>query len=191
MVLVDFEKDYYAILGLDNTATPEEIKKTYRLLAKQYHPDVNKAPNATEIFNAITEAYEILSDPRQRDEYDSHSLHGTPKRSREPGREQKNAAPGGPAGGVSADRGYTPHQSSPAEARLGRTLLLSLIVPGVFQIASGELKYGLLLLFCYIVFWALAIVYSVEIGVLAVVVWAISILDSYSSYRKHTFDSGE
>ena len=48
MVVVDFEKDYYAILGLECTTTLEEIKKTYRILAKQYHPDVNKAPNATE-----------------------------------------------------------------------------------------------------------------------------------------------
>jgi molecular chaperone DnaJ len=183
MVLVDFEKDYYAILGLENTATLEEIKKTYRVLAKQYHPDVNKAPNATEIFNAITEAYEVLSDVRKRADYDEHSVHGAPKRSRESSR--------GAAGGVSTDRGHAARHASPAEARLERTLLLSLIVPGVFQIASGERKYGVLLLACYVAFWALAILYSVEIGVLAVLVWAIAILDSYNTFRKKTFESSE
>jgi molecular chaperone DnaJ len=183
MVLVDFEKDYYAILGLENTATPDEIKKTYRVLAKQYHPDVNKAPNATEIFNAITEAYEVLSDERQRAVYDETSTHGAPRRSREAAREA--------AGGVSARQGRATRHASPAEARMERTLLLSLIVPGVFQIASGELKYGLLLLAGYITFWALAIIYSVEIGVLAVLLWAVAILDSYNSFRKRTFESAE
>jgi curved DNA-binding protein CbpA len=183
MVHVDFEKDYYAILGLENTATLDEIKKTYRVLAKQYHPDVNKAPNATEIFNAIAEAYEVLSDERQRTVYDEASPHGSPKRSRETAREA--------AGGVSAKRSRPARHASAAEVRQERTLLLSLIVPGVFQIGSGELKYGLLLLAGYIIFWALAIIYSVEIGVLAVLIWAVAILDSYNTFRKRTFESTE
>jgi hypothetical protein len=60
-------------------------------------------------------------------------------------------------------------------------------VPGVFQIASGDRKTGGLLLTGYIIFWALAILYGVEIGVLAVVVWAIAILDSYYTFRKRTW----
>lgn len=184
MVLVDFEKDYYAILGLESTATQDEIKKTYRVLAKQYHPDVNQAPNATEIFNAITEAYEVLSDERQRADYDEHSVHGAPRRSRE-------WAKGYAGGGTARDRGRMTRNASPDEVRQERTLLLSLIVPGVFQIASGERKYGVLLLAVYIAFWALAILYSVEIGLLAVLVWAIAILDSYNMFRKSLRESSE
>jgi curved DNA-binding protein CbpA len=184
MVVVDFEKDYYAILGLENTATLDEIKKTYRVLAKQYHPDVNKAPNATEIFNAISESYEILSDERQRAEYDEHSVHGAPKHNL--GSTRAKAG-----GGVSTGQRKRARQASPADVRLERTLLLSLIVPGVFQIASGDRKTGGLLLAGYVVFWALAIIYSVEIGVLAVMVWAIAILDSYNSFRKRTWESAE
>jgi molecular chaperone DnaJ len=174
---MDFDKDYYAILGLENTVALDEIKKTYRVLAKQYHPDVNKAPNATEIFNAISEAYEVLSDARQRAEYDEHSVHGTPQHSRK-------SAKGNAGGGVSTDRGNAAEHSSPVDVRTERTLLLSLIVPGVFQIASGDRKTGGLLLAGYIIFWALAIIYGVELGVLAVLVWAIAILDSYYTFRK-------
>ncbi len=176
MVHVDFEKDYYAILGLEDTATQDEIKRTYRGLVKQYHPDVNKAANATEIFNAIAEAYEVLSDPRLRAEYDAHAVqHGhAKKKKKKPGSE----------GNVSADLGQKASRASPAQVRLERTLLLSLIVPGLFQIAGEEKKFGTMLLFAYIVFWTLAIVYNVEIGVLAVLVWAVALLDAYAAFRK-------
>ncbi len=173
MVHVDFEKDYYAILGLDNTASLDEIKRTYRVLAKQYHPDVNRAANATEIFNAVSEAYEVLSDPKLRAEYDAHAVqHGHAKK--RPARDS----------GVSGDRGQKVGRASPAQVRLERTLLLSLIVPGLFQIAGDEKKFGTLLLVTYILFWVLAVIYSVEIGVLAVLVWAVALLDAYWSFRK-------
>jgi hypothetical protein len=173
MVHVDFEKDYYAILGLENTATQDEIKRTYRVLAKQYHPDVNKASNATEIFNAVTEAYEVLSDPKLRAEYDAHAvLHDHAKKRHKSDR------------GVSADQGPKVGRASPAQMRLERTLLLSLIVPGLFQIAGNDKKFGMLLLIVYIVFWALAIIFNVEIGVLAVLIWAVALLDAYGSFRK-------
>lgn len=64
-------KDYYEILGVPRDATPEDIKRAYRRLAKQYHPDVNKDdPNANEKFKEINEAYEVLSDPNKRAQYD-------------------------------------------------------------------------------------------------------------------------
>jgi molecular chaperone DnaJ len=181
---MDFDKDYYAILGLENTVALDEIKKTYRVLAKQYHPDVNKAPNATEIFNAISEAYEVLSDERQRADYDEHSTHGSPKRNHRSTR-------GKTGGGISTDRDHGAEHASSMDARLERTLLLSLIVPGVFQIASGDRKTGGLLLAGYIIFWALAILYGVEIGVLAVLVWAIAILDSYYTFRRKAMEGRE
>jgi curved DNA-binding protein len=64
-------KDYYKILGVDRNAEEKEIKKAYRKLARQYHPDVNPGDKAAEEqFKDINEAYEVLSDPEKRQKYD-------------------------------------------------------------------------------------------------------------------------
>ena len=64
------KKDFYEVLGVSKTATPEELKKAYRKLALEWHPDRNKAANANEKFKEINEAYAVLSDKQKRATYD-------------------------------------------------------------------------------------------------------------------------
>ena len=62
-------KDFYNILGVDRNASADEIKKAYRKLSKQYHPDVN--PEGVDKFKEIAEAYDVLSNPDKKAKYDN------------------------------------------------------------------------------------------------------------------------
>jgi len=64
------ERDYYDILGVKRDATDAEIRKAYRKLARTFHPDMNKSPEAAEKFSEVSEAYEVLSDAEKRKTYD-------------------------------------------------------------------------------------------------------------------------
>ncbi len=66
-------RDYYKILGVEKNASPEQIKKQYRRLARKYHPDVSKEANAEEKFKEVQEAYEVLKDPEKRKTFDQFS----------------------------------------------------------------------------------------------------------------------
>ena len=63
-------KDYYETLGVIKSASATDIKKAYRKLALEYHPDRNKSKEAHEKFKEVTKAYEVLSDPKKKQMYD-------------------------------------------------------------------------------------------------------------------------
>ncbi|KAF7684657.1 Chaperone protein DnaJ 2 [Astathelohania contejeani] len=63
-------RDYYSILNVDEKATEEEIKRSYKRLTMQYHPDITKIQESNEVFQKIQEAYNVLKDSRKRSEYD-------------------------------------------------------------------------------------------------------------------------
>ncbi|KTD15042.1 DnaJ C-terminal domain-containing protein [Legionella israelensis] len=65
-------KDYYKIMGIDRSATQEDIKRAYRKLARKYHPDVSSEPDAEVKFKELGEAYEVLKDPEKRAKYDKY-----------------------------------------------------------------------------------------------------------------------
>ena len=70
------KRDYYEVLGVDKNASSDDIKKSYRKLAKKYHPDINKEAGAEEKFKEINEAYEVLSDPQKKQIYDEYGHAG-------------------------------------------------------------------------------------------------------------------
>lgn len=65
--------DLYTVLGVSKTSTPQDVKKAYRKLARELHPDTNPSPAAEEKFKKVNEAYEVLSDEKKRAEYDAFS----------------------------------------------------------------------------------------------------------------------
>ncbi len=80
-------RDYYEVLGVTKSANAEEIKKAFRRKAREFHPDVNSAPDAEERFKEVNEAYDVLSDPGKREQYDRFGTVG------------RGVGAGGPGGG--------------------------------------------------------------------------------------------
>jgi curved DNA-binding protein CbpA len=177
---VDFSRDYYEILGLDSKATSEDIKKAYRELAKKYHPDINRSSTSEELFKLISEAYEILSDGTKRTQYDLYrkfeldDVHA----------EAAPAADGGayvPGGGMPDINVRQPPKAAEKVSTADRAQLLamSLVVPGYYQMFAGEKRFGYMLFAIYFIFWALAFVQSLPIGLLAIFVWLYSFYDAF------------
>jgi DnaJ-class molecular chaperone len=92
------ERDYYAVLGVPRTANPDEIKKAFRRLARQYHPDLHSGSKKAEMekkFKELNEAHEILSDPDKRKKYDRYGHRWQEADAYEKAREQAGAGQGG------------------------------------------------------------------------------------------------
>ncbi len=89
-------RDYYEVLGVSRSASPEELKRAYRNLAKKFHPDINKAPDAAEKFKEIQSAYDVLSDEGKRRQFDRFGVEGL------------NGASGGGFGGDFGGGGAAP-----------------------------------------------------------------------------------
>ncbi len=71
------KEDYYNVLGVDRSASPDDIKRAYRKLALKYHPDKNQGnKEAEEKFKIAAEAYEVISDPDKRQRYDQYGHEG-------------------------------------------------------------------------------------------------------------------
>ncbi len=192
---MDFSQDYYEILGLTSNATSDDIKKAYRELAKKYHPDINRSSTSEELFKLISEAYEVLSDDAKRKEYDLY-------RKFELGEEHEARAAPAADGGTTA---AAPLKNPPATevkrpkvrkpkptVKVDRTqvLILSLIVPGYYHILTEEKKLGYFIFAIYFIFWALAFILAMPIGVLAVLIWLYSFYDAYSNTAKSAQGSG-
>lgn len=183
---MDFSHDYYEILGLNSKATSDDIKKAYRELAKKYHPDINRSSTSEELFKLISEAYEILSDDAKRREYDLYRKFEMDAEHEEGHTTEAHAADGGTVvtRNPPATKVKRPKQRAarpiPDVDRV-QMLILSLIVPGYYNILTGEKKFGYMIFAIYFIFWALAFTLSLPISLLAILVWIYSFYDAYSN----------
>jgi molecular chaperone DnaJ len=104
------KKDFYSVLGVNRSSSPEEIKKAYRKLALQFHPDKNPGDKkAEEKFKELSEAYDVLSDPKKRDLYDQFGHSGS----------QGFGGGGGPFGGAGGFGGSGANQGDPFQDIFG------------------------------------------------------------------------
>jgi curved DNA-binding protein CbpA len=192
---VDFSRDYYEIMGLENTASSEDIKKAYRELAKKYHPDINKSSTSEELFKLISEAYEVLSDETRRTQYDLYRKFELESEAIE--ENTKSSAPGSPKQAARPSEtiqtnGMTEYKERPRSTPAGQAinvdrnqlLALSIVIPGYYLISIGEKKFGYMLFGVYFIFWALAFFQSFYIGILALLILLYSAYEAYSHSDK-------
>jgi len=144
-------KDYYKLLGVAHGASPADIKKAFRRQARKYHPDMNKASDATQSMADINEAHEVLSDPAKREAYDTHgTLRDAPPPQAAPAEEYGFQAPpgwadffhfgNGPAGPMAGQDQHAGITLDLQDAYLGARKSLSLRAETDFGSAPGAPK---------------------------------------------------
>ena len=137
--------DYYKILGVDKSASQDDIKKAFRKLARKYHPDLNpNDPSAKDKFQEINEANEVLSDPEKRKKYDEYGEHWKHADEFEAQKRAQQQAGGFGGAGVSADSAVRVRISPTVTEPIG-------IVPmdeGFSPVASAERILRLLRIKC-------------------------------------------
>jgi curved DNA-binding protein CbpA len=195
---VDFSRDYYEIMGLENTASSEDIKKAYRELAKKYHPDINKSSTSEELFKLISEAYEVLSDEARRTQYDLYRKFELESELKEESSKSRTSGKGSPKQAARPSEtiqtnGMTEYKERPPSKPVSHVdsvdrtqlLALSIVIPGYYQISIGEKKFGYMLFGVYFIFWVLAFFQSMAIGILALLILI------YSAYEAYSHSSGK
>ena len=142
-------RDYYEVLGVPRDASNEDIRRAYRKLARQYHPDVNKDPGAEDRFKEISEAYEVLRDPEKRERYDrlGAELEGRPGRLRARRGFEELRSGGGGGGGdggaaSSSATGPTSATSSTGCSAAGRAAARGGRLRGLLSAAAATSEAG-------------------------------------------------
>ena len=133
-------RDFYQVLGVDRTASQDEIQRAYRKLARAHHPDINKDPAAEDKFKDIAEAYDVLSDPETRRRYDAFGpdFRRVPEgvdpetwnRAASAGARRSGAGPGRRAAGPAGDTGFT--------TEFGENIDLDDLLGGLFGGRAGR-----------------------------------------------------
>ncbi len=153
--------NYYQILGVAENATEIEIKRAYRRLARQFHPDITQTPEAETTFKEINRAYDILSDPLKRSDYDQ-TLHPAAEA------QEKEA----PAPGTEESYDWQP-AAQPAE-ETGSTLSRVSATVAVFLIGAAALEFFLRWLFPEkLISGSLFYIYGLILGLAAGIMWGI------------------
>ena len=138
------EKDYYSILGLDRSASSEDIKRAYRNLAKQFHPDMNPHPDAARRFSEIDEAHDVLIDPDSRRNYDWR-LPPEPASPQPAGGQRTQSARGVPPSeytqGWSPQPDHRPHRRTVVEHPIALAGLMAIVVMAGFFVCIFYYKY--------------------------------------------------
>ena len=133
-------RDFYQVLGVDRTASQDEIQRAYRKLARAHHPDINKDPAAEDKFKDIAEAYDVLSDPETRRRYDAFGpdFRRVPEgvdpetwnRAASAGARRSGAGPGRQAAGPAGGTGFT--------TEFGENIDLDDLLGGLFGGRAGR-----------------------------------------------------